>query len=324
MKNYLFTITVALAAILISSCNDSEEVDPVIESFSADKETNITFGEKINMRMIATDPGNAHLTYEWSATGGTISETGERATWTAPDQIGRYTIACLIGNGKKKIAESKEMQVIGSDFNFFTGAKAGWFLQGAKMSYTDGIGRLSATAEGASASVYFLKTPAILNVPFSYKTKIAVDNVDFTPESRGTLFIHTSFLHITPYPGPYLSSITLRLMPDLGIWHVLAYVMQNETSANVITLAGNASGSMDAFTTANRFHTVGVTITADKTFIFHLDGEEVYRTAILATDPVYSRDLVVDKIQYTASLFGFTRNLLFDEFILTTDETILK
>ena len=40
------------------------------------------------------------LTFTWSATGGKIESTSSNATWTAPTQVGAYTITVIVSDGR--------------------------------------------------------------------------------------------------------------------------------------------------------------------------------------------------------------------------------
>jgi hypothetical protein len=44
----------------------------------------------------ASDPDDDQLTYEWMASGGNISGTGETVHWTAPQEVGIYNITAVV------------------------------------------------------------------------------------------------------------------------------------------------------------------------------------------------------------------------------------
>ena len=46
----------------------------------------------------ATDPDGDQLTYEWSATGGSITYAGAEAIWVAPDEFGAYNITAVVSD----------------------------------------------------------------------------------------------------------------------------------------------------------------------------------------------------------------------------------
>ncbi len=64
---------------------------PTISSLIADKER-ITPLSSCQIECIASDTDGDRLTYTWSASGGSISDTGPAITWTAPETAGTYTI----------------------------------------------------------------------------------------------------------------------------------------------------------------------------------------------------------------------------------------
>jgi hypothetical protein len=47
----------------------------------------------------ASDPDNDGLSYEWSASGGSISGTGAVVDWTAPEEVGMYDITVVVDDG---------------------------------------------------------------------------------------------------------------------------------------------------------------------------------------------------------------------------------
>lgn len=47
----------------------------------------------------AEDPDDDELSYQWSASGGNISDTGSIVTWTAPEAEGLYTITVVVTDG---------------------------------------------------------------------------------------------------------------------------------------------------------------------------------------------------------------------------------
>lgn len=55
---------------------------------------------------VASSPDGGDLSYEWSASGGNITERGAQATWTAPEEVGMYDITVVVTDdqGKKDTA----------------------------------------------------------------------------------------------------------------------------------------------------------------------------------------------------------------------------
>jgi hypothetical protein len=70
---------------------------PVINNLTADKEWTIPSGS-LNVTCIASDTDNDVLTYEWSASGGSITGTGREVTWNAPRETGIYYITVEVSD----------------------------------------------------------------------------------------------------------------------------------------------------------------------------------------------------------------------------------
>jgi len=70
---------------------------PRIKSVAAAKPL-LVFGESVVVFCTAVDRDGGALTYEWSATGGTIEGTGSRITWKAPTQAGSFRISCRVSD----------------------------------------------------------------------------------------------------------------------------------------------------------------------------------------------------------------------------------
>lgn len=74
---------------------DQPNHNPTIEALSASK-TTVGEGETVTVTCQASDPDHDPLTYEWAATGGTITGRGREVNWEAPTRIGSYTISCTV------------------------------------------------------------------------------------------------------------------------------------------------------------------------------------------------------------------------------------
>jgi outer membrane protein OmpA-like peptidoglycan-associated protein/opacity protein-like surface antigen len=61
----------------------------------------VASGGSIELRVRATDPDNDKLTYSWSSTGGTVSGSGETATFNATGvRAGSYTVTATVDDGR--------------------------------------------------------------------------------------------------------------------------------------------------------------------------------------------------------------------------------
>jgi len=72
---------------------------PIIGSLGTDSEW-ILPSDRLQMVCSASDLDGDTLSYEWTATGGAISGTGESVNWTAPQEVGLYNIAVVVRDGR--------------------------------------------------------------------------------------------------------------------------------------------------------------------------------------------------------------------------------
>ena len=75
-----------------------ETVQPVISDLKADHQ--VAALGKTQVVCTATEAGADNLTYNWGATGGTITGAGSTITWTAPEKSGDYMITVVASDGK--------------------------------------------------------------------------------------------------------------------------------------------------------------------------------------------------------------------------------
>ena len=76
-----------------------DNTSPTIDSLSADSEW-IPPSGTLRMACNASDVDGDVLSYEWTATGGGISGTGEAVNWTAPQGVGIYSISVVVRDGR--------------------------------------------------------------------------------------------------------------------------------------------------------------------------------------------------------------------------------
>ena len=98
-RSYRLVLTaLALCAILGSSCGLINKV-PVIESLTPERKVAM-LTQSIPITCIASDLDGDELSYQWTATGGSISGEGPSVIWIAPDTGGRYFITVTITDGR--------------------------------------------------------------------------------------------------------------------------------------------------------------------------------------------------------------------------------
>ena len=71
---------------------------PVISSLTASADW-VFPGGSLTVTCHAEDPDGHALSYEWSTSGGHIEATGHEVVWTAPGQVGSYTITVVVQDG---------------------------------------------------------------------------------------------------------------------------------------------------------------------------------------------------------------------------------
>jgi hypothetical protein len=64
---------------------------PVISQITANP-AKIVAGQSTTINAVATDPDDDPITLSWSASGGTVSGTGNQVTWTSPKSAGNFTV----------------------------------------------------------------------------------------------------------------------------------------------------------------------------------------------------------------------------------------
>ncbi len=72
---------------------------PTITSLVADADWTTPSGS-IQLTCTASDPDGDELIYEWSTTGGAISDTGTAVNWIPPQEAGIYDIVVVVNDGK--------------------------------------------------------------------------------------------------------------------------------------------------------------------------------------------------------------------------------
>jgi hypothetical protein len=71
---------------------------PAIASLTTGAEWTTPSGS-VQVTCSASDPDGDELSYEWSASGGDISDTGAVVSWIAPQEVGTYDITVMVTDG---------------------------------------------------------------------------------------------------------------------------------------------------------------------------------------------------------------------------------
>lgn len=76
-----------------------DNTSPTIDSLGTDSEWVLPSGS-LQVACNASDVDGDVLSYQWTATGGDISGTGEAVNWTAPQGAGLYNISVVVRDGR--------------------------------------------------------------------------------------------------------------------------------------------------------------------------------------------------------------------------------
>lgn len=103
-----------LCSLLLFGCGESGPRDdnfaPQILTFEAESDI-VEPGAQVSITLKAGDLEGDKLTFEWSATGGTINGDASGAVWTAPEQERKYQIGITVSDGEKSITSTIDIQV---------------------------------------------------------------------------------------------------------------------------------------------------------------------------------------------------------------------
>jgi hypothetical protein len=101
-RSYRLAIMVimAIAVLLLApSCEPVDNYSPVINSLESEADWTIPSGS-LQVTCNASDRDGDELSYNWSASGGSITGTGPEVTWTAPGEIGVYNVTVVVDDGQ--------------------------------------------------------------------------------------------------------------------------------------------------------------------------------------------------------------------------------
>ena len=89
-------VVTALLLLLASSCNGNWK--PIIGGVTYEPDYWTAPSGSIRLTCNASDKDGDPLSYQWSATGGSIIGTGAVVNWTAPQQVGMYDISVVVSD----------------------------------------------------------------------------------------------------------------------------------------------------------------------------------------------------------------------------------
>ncbi|MGA9047466.1 MAG: hypothetical protein WB588_00530 [Dehalococcoidia bacterium] len=113
-----FFIVVVVSTLIFISCSGAGE-SKVTQSLTVQSlnpvQTQTTPGGTVVIESKVVNPGNASLTYKWSATGGGFGSSGANNIWQAPPQSGVYQITLTVEDGKGGTAQGNTSITVSSN-----------------------------------------------------------------------------------------------------------------------------------------------------------------------------------------------------------------
>ena len=92
---------------------------PIISSLSANP-SGILYGGTTLLTCVASDPDGDTVTYNWSASAGSISGVGNKVTWIAPSKSGSFNITVLVSDGKGGQTQGNVLVTVSAATNMTT------------------------------------------------------------------------------------------------------------------------------------------------------------------------------------------------------------
>ncbi len=92
---------------------------PIISDLSASP-SGVLYGQTAMLTCIANDPDGDVLSYNWSASAGSISGVGNKVTWIAPSKSGSFNITVLVSDGKGGQTQGNVMVTVAAATNVTT------------------------------------------------------------------------------------------------------------------------------------------------------------------------------------------------------------
>ena len=133
MKTRIVSIMLILLAVFFGGCDYfSDNEPPVIEEVTASK-TQVAPGEEVIINVVANDPDGDTLNYEYQASGGTITGTGNQVIWVAPEKEGSYFINVTVKD--QNTWTKKSITITTSGLSDLTSAKTPPFTQNFILKY---------------------------------------------------------------------------------------------------------------------------------------------------------------------------------------------
>jgi len=102
-KRFLIIVGIVAVAALLLASSCTVNYRPIITSLEAEADWTTPL-DSLLVTCDAEDPEGDELSYEWSTTGGNITDTGPEVIWTAPEEVGMYDITVVVSDSQGREA----------------------------------------------------------------------------------------------------------------------------------------------------------------------------------------------------------------------------
>ena len=103
-------LTTVVALLISGGCTPNTL--PIISSLALSNLGEINPGGSTYIECDATDSDDDELSYIWSADGGTLTGGGATIKWTAPDEVGSYTVTVEVSDGDDIVIDQLAITVL--------------------------------------------------------------------------------------------------------------------------------------------------------------------------------------------------------------------
>jgi len=269
------------------------DLPPHVMSFTATPLTVNSQGQS-TLQCIASYAGEAGLTYNWSASGGTFTGSGPSVTWTAPSQSGTYSATCSIadsnGSDSRGLVLSVHSTGLSASISPLTGVAT-------STQFTD-------TGSGATPNGQVTGTITLPSGNITTATTTANSSGQYT------------FAFTESQPGTYTevdSDARTGAQSNVLVWTVTPTGIVNifPTSFNPVFTVGGAPATLGFYITNQSGGSLTGTITATTNSSgpwLTVNGHTSYNWVAPETDNVTANPAGLSAGTYTGSLLVSTPN----------------
>ena len=119
-KYFIIIVIILLIACFEDPGDDNLNAPEVSIIYSSSDDLVINQGDTVSFWVNASDPQGEDLTYDWTATGGTILAPANKdsVSWRSPNSGGTYTIYVEVSNSTKSTTKSIDIEVLSEEIPY--------------------------------------------------------------------------------------------------------------------------------------------------------------------------------------------------------------